>query len=246
MKPTDGIIYTFFIVVGIAVCVSVQLRMAQPTSASSSGTDSKTAAASVTKCPLARHIAHFATKSGQLTTDSMTEGHTVQDIHDGVYVKCWAIQNLMTDRKLPHTLNHLLTVNNPARTGLWTAEGEFDEKAFEDLSTVATHDSRELVMTEEAMTKWLAKRHHGKELGKATSLGYIVPVEWEAVTAGSIKELFLYYADTSLQVNDKKVPAMTMDKLKRFYTDPEAVVQERLNQLHNQKHASLLSKTSSK
>lgn len=201
------------------------------------------AAGKVKGCPVAHHIAMFTEKKPNntpnlLTTESMTNGHTVQGITDGVYVKCWAIQNLLNDRKMPHTLDQLLTVENPARTGLWNANGQFDNTVFEDLAKSAVKDEKGVaVLTREIVMTWLQKKHAGKTLGKATTLAYVVPVSWEAVTEGSIKELFMYYSDSfiksSVNNGDEIIPAMTLTKFKRFYTDPSSVVQERIASLKN-------------
>jgi hypothetical protein len=202
-----------------------------------SNTGGKTA---VMSCPLAKHVAQFATANGTLTTQSMTDGHTQQGIIDGVldkgvYVKCWAIQNLMTDRKLPHTLKDLLTVVNPARTGMWTADGQFDEKAFSELSAMAVlNGQKEKVLTQAIVTDYLSRKVT-IETGTATKLGYTVPVTWKAVTAGSIKELFLYYSDSVVYTpSQEKINAMTLGRFRQFYTDPESVVADRIERVKRQ------------
>lgn len=189
------------------------------------------------KCPVAlrRHIAHFATKNGRLTTESMTDGHSVQGITAGVSVKCWAIQNMLTDNKIPHTQEGLMTVNNPARTGLWTAQGEFDEKVFEELAAHAIDDANgQKVLTRDIVVTWLAKRQQGKDFGLATKLAYVVPVTWKAVTDGSIQELFEYYSDSNVKKDKTIMKAMTLAKFRQFYTDPQLVVEERLKQQKQQ------------
>jgi hypothetical protein len=141
----------------------------------------------------------------------MTEGHTNQSIVEGVAIKCWAINNLLSDRLLPHTVDGLMVVENPARTGLWTVDGQFDEEVFSDLSTRAIEiKSGQKVVTREIMMAFLKEKHKPKTLGTATYLAYVVPVSWEAVTEGSIKEL--YYSDRSFidHQTGETVKAMTL------------------------------------
>lgn len=190
-------------------------------------------------CPLKHHIQQFTAVDGNtLTTNTMTNGHSAQGITDGVYVKCWAIQNLLTDRNLPHTSDSLLTVNNPARSGLWTADGKFDEKVYAEVCKLAIDDSKgQKVLTRKILMNYLADKHKGKTLGTATKLGYMVPVSWTAVTEGSIKELFLYYSDSEVKDTEtgKMVQAMTVEQLKLFYAEPEKVIKKRMNNLHKSK-----------
>lgn len=65
-----------------------------------------------------------------LTKDGMTRAHTEQGITDGVYVKTWAIKNLLDDRKKAHTPADVAKVVNPARTGIWDEKGNFNEGVF--------------------------------------------------------------------------------------------------------------------
>lgn len=203
------------------------------TSAGLNGKETEGATKVILGCPLKHHIKQFTAIDGNtLTTNTMTNGHSVQGITDGVYVKCWAIQNLLTDRNLPHTSDSLLTVNNPARTGLWTADGKFDEKVYAEVCKLAIDDSKgKKVLTRKIMMNYLADKHKGKSLGTATKLGYMVPVSWKAVTEGSIKELFLYYSDSEIKDPEtgKMVQAMTLEQLKLFYTEPQKVIQKRMN-----------------
>jgi hypothetical protein len=149
----------------------------------------------MTKCPFNAVLAHarfFTGADDALTTESMTTGHTKQGITSGVPIKCRAIMNMLYDRKKEATAAELATLVNPAATGLWNAEGSFDEKRFELLAAKAISNQGKAILTKQMFQEL---RPEEKDLGNATHVYYVVPVSWKAVTSGSIDELFEYYSD---------------------------------------------------
>ena len=142
---------------------------------------------------LQRHAGWFAVKGKEaLTKKSMTDGHTVQAITAGVYPKVWAITNMLVGK--PSTVKGICSINNPARAGFWTLEGNFDDGAFAKLAAKSIEDKGEQIITRAMVNEYLTERHGGgkayreKKFGNATRLALLIPVSWEAVTSGSFDE----------------------------------------------------------
>lgn len=175
------------------------------------------------------HAQFFAQQDGRLTDQSMTDAHTKQGINSGVYVKVWAIDNILYDRNLDKTAQCLSSICNPASSGIWDENG-FNEKRFAEVTqNCAKKSDGTLVMTESIFKQFIHNLHAGENLGNATHLSYLIPVPWTAVTDGSVGELFKYYSDTTLEgENGKSENAMTLGKFRQFYTDPNSVMQERI------------------
>ncbi len=197
--------------------------------------DSTSSTQTSRRCPVHQHAAYYAAQAdGLLTTASMTEGHDKQSISDGVSIKCWAITNMMTERKIDGQPADLARVVNPARSGLWDEKGEWDEQAY---GRLVSHYARDLddgkrVVTREAFGRFVTderkRRGEPSKLGNATKLGWVVPVAWVKVTEGSIGELFRYYADCWVRAEDSTYEAaLTVEQIKRFYTNPVAVSEAR-------------------
>ncbi len=188
------------------------------------------------KSVVAQHIQFFAEANGQITDKSMTSGHSDQGITDGVKIKKWAICNLLDDRKLEHTIQCLARVNNPASSGIWDENGDYDEVRFNKALEFKLKRSDGVeVMTESLFQHFLHELHKKNSTGNATHLGYIVPVSWKAVTDGSINELFRYYSDTTYENEKGKIEkAMTLTKLRQFYKGPNSVMEERIERLMNE------------
>jgi hypothetical protein len=182
------------------------------------------------KSVVAEHAKFFACKDENTLTDkSMTDAHTAQNITSKVSVKVRAILNMFSDREKEPTVNNLVTTNNPASTGLWDKDGNFDEKRFQQLAKMAIKDGGKEIITRQ-MFEDLRKEIHGtNDYGNATHIFIFVPVSWNAVTDGSINELFEYYADHWYKNRSGKYEkALTVEQVRAFYTNPNAVMRRRI------------------
>ena len=95
---------------------------------------------------VAKHAAFFAESDGQaLSRDSFTAGHSCQGITAGVGIKGRAIMNMMYGK--PETVDTICDVVNPAKTGIWDDNGNFDEVEFNKLTSnpIMTHDGEHLI-----------------------------------------------------------------------------------------------------
>ncbi|VBB17577.1 hypothetical protein YASMINEVIRUS_40 [Yasminevirus sp. GU-2018] len=181
-----------------------------------------------------KHARFFSTldKEGTLTPKSIIEGHSEQQITSGVDIKQRAILNMLYDKGLDSTAHNIACMYNPASTGLWDTEGNFNRKRYEELCKFAiTTDEKagsKRVITEKIMNKFREVVHGDKNFGIATNVFYVVPVPWKKVTDGSISELFKYYNDCWVMEDGELVPAHSVESIERFYTDPCTVMQMRM------------------
>jgi hypothetical protein len=83
-----------------------------------------TTSSTLTACPVRHHIAYFADSEGRLIEQSMWEGHKQLGACDlvkpytKVKAKISAILQLLADRQMEPTIDNLLQVVNPARSGM--------------------------------------------------------------------------------------------------------------------------------
>jgi hypothetical protein len=180
------------------------------------------------------HIKYFSEKSNEydvynITNDSMTKAHTKQNIVKNVGIKVTAILNLLRDYMFPPEADFLLKVSNPAATGLWDKDGNFNNERFEMLRKKRIIDNGKEIITKQMFQDLRWELHGEKDLGIATWVYWVLPVSWKAITDGSINELFEYYADHWYK-NDKGKweKALTVDQVFKFYTDPCAVMGRRV------------------
>lgn len=181
-----------------------------------------------------KHAQYFAVNDVKktLTSDSITHGHSIQGINSGVWIKQKAILNILCDKKLCPTAHNISKVSNPASTGIWDAEGNFDEERFDELCEFAIVIGKKKIITKSAFDKLREKLHGDKDFGYATMVGYVIPIPWTKVTNGSIDELFEYYNDCWYKndvTDDTDEPAFTVEHLRLFYTDTPAVMLMREN-----------------
>lgn len=178
-----------------------------------------------------KHIEYFAKKDGTLDDASMRCPHYNQNIRSGVSTKISAIQSLLNRRGLKHNVDDLLTVINPESTGLWNSQGQFDNEVFETLKSKAikTEDNKQILLRkhfDELRKDNLTKSDQGWSL--ASFAHYIIPVTWGMVTNGSLTELFKYYSDYEYTYDDgTKEPALTVEQVYKFYTNPNNLMEER-------------------
>lgn len=194
-----------------------------------------------TGCPMAslwgsrtsivsQHAQYFAETDGKLTDNSMRSGHSKQNIHDGVDLKMKAIRHMLRDNGVEATSQNLSGSKNPASSGIWNEDGTFNPTRFSQLAakSVKSIDGKD-VITEKIFLQFLEEIHKGKDYGKATTVFKFIPVTWKRVTEGSINELFKYYSDAVVvPASGKNEPAMTVSKLRKFYTNPNSVMDERV------------------
>jgi hypothetical protein len=182
-----------------------------------------------TLMPVLLHAYFFSQLNGTLTEQSMTEGHSKQGIFSGVIVKIRAILNLLFDRGMEPTADNVSRINNPASTGIWDGEGRFNEKRFNELCELGVTMNGKKIILKEHFHALLSVIHKNKDLGIATYIYWLVPVHWWRVTDGSINELYLYYNDCWVRRNGKLEPAFTEAHLRLFYTNPNKVMQMRID-----------------
>jgi hypothetical protein len=187
------------------------------------------ATAQDTLMPVLLHAYFFSHTNGMLTDQSMTEGHSKQSIFAGVVVKIRAILNLLFDRGMEPTPHNVSRINNPASTGIWDSEGRYNETRFNQLCEFGITLNGKKIILKEHFHALLAAVHGDKYLGIATYVYWLIPVHWWRVTDGSINELYLYYNDCWVLRNGKIEPAFTDAHLKLFYTNPNKVMQMRID-----------------
>ncbi len=185
--------------------------------------------------PVQRHIECYAASNGiDLTKESMTQGHTAQGITEKVWLKVWAIINMLSPQE--PTVANLCPMRNPAATGIWGTNGQVDQARLAQIVARAIDDKGKKILTKTIVDDWLKGLHGKKDHGVATYLGYAAPVTWWRVTDGSIGELFRYYTDhTYTNKKGQAVPALTVERFTQFYTHPKVVWKQRVNEGSEQK-----------
>lgn len=185
----------------------------------------------VKECPVLQHARFFSDKNYNLTSQSITDGHKIQGITSGVNIKQKAILNLLHDHNMNPTADNLATMVNPAATGLWGTDMKFNEKRFESLCELAIKMpvSGKRIITKEIFNNFREKMVTETNPGTATYIYYFIPVPWKKVTDGSINELFQYYNDCWVLQKNKLEPALTIEHIKLFYTEPNKVMQMKID-----------------
>jgi len=177
------------------------------------------------------HVKYFSEKEGvyNITDKSMTSAHTKQNIVKNVGIKVTAILNLLRDYMFPPEADSLIKVSNPASTGLWDKDGNFNNERFEMLRKKRIIDNGKEIITKQMFQDLRWDLHGEKDLGIATWVYWVLPVSWKAITDGSINELFEYYADHWYKNEKGKwEKALTVDQVFNFYTNPCAVMERRV------------------
>jgi hypothetical protein len=164
------------------------------------------------------HVWWFATPEGFLTEESMTLGHHRLGVYSGVGIKIRAILNVLAARypnhkpNEPFTVEDLLSVDNPARTRIWSGTGHVDERRLHDImSHVAPTGS--FLTTRKDFDPILEET--AKNTGVATFVYGVLPVSWGAVTSGSIDEMMMLLAGGK----DRKT--VDTSRIYEFYTNPD-------------------------
>ena len=182
-----------------------------------------------------RHAAFFAHPNDReiISVESMTKGHHIQHIHDGVGLKVWAINNLLNERALPQTIHAFRQITNPASSGIWNSEGNFNLTAFNAFvsGTSFMHQGYQ-ILTRDSVRRWFHQKYlfagDSRWAEVATRIAWLLPVSWDTVTSGSFDELFRYFTDiTYTSPSGVRVPALTVNQLLMFYTQPERLMERR-------------------
>lgn len=100
------------------------------------------------------HVKYFSEKSDEfgvynVTDKSMTNAHTKQNIVKNVGIKVTAILNLLRDYMFLREADSLLKVQNPASTGLWDKDGNFNRERFEMLRKKCIVDNGKEIITKQ-------------------------------------------------------------------------------------------------
>jgi len=180
---------------------------------------------------LRKHITYFASQDKiTLTIESMTLGHTIQNIYDGVALKVNTILSQLGNE--PHLVSTLMDFCNPASTNIWDNNGDFNQTQFNRLISKKIIDNGKEIITRKIIHDFRTELHGEQSalgLGSSTVLYWLIPVPWISVTDGSFNELFEYYADHWFK-NENGIyeKALTVNQLFLFYTDPNTVMQLRV------------------
>jgi hypothetical protein len=167
----------------------------------------------------ARWFSEPGSSAEELTHESMRDGHRRLGITSGVAFKSGAIRGLLKRRGCPYTAEAISKVENPARSGIWDADGKFNEAQFMRLASGAMIDSKgQKVVTRDMFSKFTGKHPRSGELATWAYFGGFIPVPltWNMITTASLDELFKYYANSSISGE----PAITVSRLRLFYTNP--------------------------
>lgn len=170
--------------------------------------------------PACRHAALFA-NSGQFAYESMMEAQKKIGLEPCFLTKARAIAilNLLPEKQTPQALCRVI---NTARSGVWNADGSFNEEVFSELTRLHSIRDRGVhVMTYKMFRAFLDEKHGSGYSGVMTS-AYLIPITYHQVTDGSVRELFNVFSDCVYQGEN----AISIPTLRRFYTDPEPLWQE--------------------
>jgi len=194
---------------------------------------------------LSRHVQFFAEKNEELNTESMKPPHDQLGISKNVKYKMQAILNMLDRRELPHNSKNLITIFNPASSGIWDANGNFNEEKFNELSATAVFNNGHQVITKEIFQQFLySMPKNGSEKETAATVTIIWPfkinISWERVTEGSVDELFEYLADTTIiNYSGKPEKAFTVDALRQFYELSDVYMQKMIDTRTDGKYSAI-------
>jgi len=190
----------------------------------------------MTATQVGAHAGWFASdEAGVLTDDSMREKHHALRIQDGVDFKISAIRGLWKSHRprCPFTAGTIASILNPAKSGLWDDQGMFDEQKFEILANSAVRDAqKQPAVTREMFAAMVGQRPGSGARATIAWLFYIIPipVSWLQISNASLDDLFHHFSDTT--INGER--ALTLSKLRFFYTDPKGFFDNEAKRAHAQ------------
>lgn len=191
------------------------------------------------KSALWNHVQFFANKNGKLTKKSMKKPHDLLGITKNVSYKISAIFNMLDRKNYPYEVDYLISIYNPASSGLWDEKGEFNEGRFQQLSNLAIEHNGNKIITKKIFNTFLkATPRDGSEKNVAATVTIIWPIKvnitWEQVTKASVDELFGYLATYDYKHNGKKEKAFTLEDLRLFYEHADLYMQKIIDRKHSQ------------
>ena len=179
----------------------------------------------ITSTPTCTHATHFAGIDGKLSYESIMEGQKKWGITGNLaHIRALAVLKMCGEDKTPESLSQVV---NHARSGIWNTDGTFNEDRFNELKehTVLSDDGVE-VITQSIFDKFLSKLHGNGFSGIMVNVWIssiiCLPITYHQVTQGSVAEFFDKFSDSTY----KEEKAVSLDKLRQFYTDPEAAGRE--------------------
>ena len=187
---------------------------------------------------VADHARFFADADDKITGKSQVDGYHSLDMYKSSVIGVNGIAstalNILSSRGLEPNPDNMSTFRNPASTGIWDENGNFNEARFSQLAMKAELDRGKEVITRQSMQDFLDETWVNKPEANniATRVFLVVPVSYKDVTKRSIKDLFAHFHDhwyRNPQGNFEG--AFTVAHLRKFYTDPNAVIDMRLRGL---------------
>ena len=179
---------------------------------------------------VAEHISYFSELNGKITEKSMKDGHNKQHIFNNVGIKIVAILNLLYKCSLEPIISSLVKINNPASTGLWDSDGNFDENQFKKLYDKRIIDGEKEIITKQMFNELRREKYLSDNAKTYNNIAvwiyWFIPITWSQITDGSINELFEYYSDATY--NNEKV--LTVGRVFDFYTKPKEVMMAKENE----------------
>jgi len=151
-----------------------------------------------------------------------------QGAADNAFLKAPIILSILDDQKLPRNVCSFEHSSNPAATGLWTKEGKQDPVVFKQLEQLATLNAEgQLVVTRETFDRLLLQRHGAgywrHDYGRVCPLAGSM-LRWQTITQRSLDGLVKFNSDTT---DAAGVPALTLDRVRQFYTDSTVIMEQR-------------------
>lgn len=121
----------------------------------------------------------------------------------------------------------LAKLENPARTGIWNADGTISEEVLEQAQGLAQEDEqgRQIILKADFLNFLEEKQGQAKAQGKdvdgvATKIWWIYKIYWKKVTEGSVNELF---SSAPGFEGDK---AILLEDFNLFYLHPKQYMQK--------------------
>jgi hypothetical protein len=116
----------------------------------------------------------------------------------------------LTIARLAPNASALAVTPNPARSGVWLRNGSISEERWAQLAARAV---------ENGQARYVLRAHYADMV--RSSGGYAAfPISWDAVTDGSLTELFRDFADACVAFEGSgRQPAWSVERLRAFYED---------------------------
>jgi hypothetical protein len=177
-------------------------------------------------------VRFFASNNkGDLTTKEMIKKHTQMGNNKWtVPYKVDAIKHMLDDNNLEHNVSSMLKLINPASSGIWDTDGNFNQNVLNALVTKQIMINNQQVITKKIFEDFIKERHsdgiHPKTATTLRIFGCLpFNVTWEKVTQGSVNEIFECFSDVTYHHDGIKEDAITVETLQHFYQHPAESMQ---------------------